>query len=132
MKEGLLEEEFTYRIIGILFKVHNALGHLHQEKHYQRAIACELKSEGIRFEQEKQVEILFNGEKIGYYQLDFLLENKLVLETKTINVMMKKYHHQILSYMNQLQIKLGLLVNFRLPKLQVKRLYLPDRYEKSV
>ena len=61
-------------------------------------------------------------------RLDFVIESRLILEVKTTDIKLEKYHHQILSYMNQLQIAVGLLANFRQPRLQIKRLILPDKY----
>jgi GxxExxY protein len=126
------KDQLTYRIIGLLYQVQNQLGHLHQEKHYQRAIAKILEREKLAFEQEKPVDIAFDNHKIGHYRLDFIINNQLILETKTTNINIVKYHHQVLSYMNQLQIRIGLLANFRKPKLQIKRLILPDRYFKNL
>ena len=124
----LVEEKLTYQIIGILYEIHNKLGHLLQEKYYQRAISQSLTREKLNFEQEKSVNIMLDNQKIGQYKIDFLINNQLILETKTINIGLQKYHHQILSYMNQLQIRIGLLVNFRQPKLQIKRLLLSAKY----
>ncbi len=126
------EEHLTYKIIGILYEVHNKLGNLLQEKYYQRGISQTLSREKIDFEQEKPVDIKLDNTKIGQYKLDFVIQNKIVLETKTTNISLNIYHHQILSYMNQLQIRIGLLANFRNPKLQLKRLILPDKYLTSI
>ena len=128
MNSTSFNNHLTYQVIGILYSVHNQLGSLHQKKHYQRAIAQVLRTENIPFEQEKPVDILFNSKKIGQYKLDFLINNQFILETKTINTNLPRYHYQILSYMNQLQVRIGLLVNFRAQKLQIKRLLLPDHY----
>lgn len=121
-------KELTYQIIGLMYEIHNKLGYLHQEKHYQRALAFLLKRENVSYEKECPVTIAIDGQKVGHYKIDFVIENKVILETKTTNVNLKKYHHQILSYMRELQIKVGLLVNFRQPHLKVKRLILPQRY----
>ena len=126
------EEHLTYKIIGILYEVHNKLGNLLQEKYYPRGISQTLSREKIDFEQEKPVDIKLDNTKIGQYKLDFVIQNKIVLETKTTNISLNIYHHQILSYMNQLQIRIGLLANFRNPKLQLKRLILPDKYLTSI
>lgn len=120
--------ELTYQVIGLMYETHNKLGHLHQEKHYQRALDLLLKRAKLNYEKEYPVAISIDGQKVGYYKLDFVIEKKVVLETKTTLVSLKQYHHQILSYMRELQIQVGLLANFRKPLLEIKRLILPQRY----
>lgn len=63
--QKLIYEELTYRIIGILFKVHNKLGPALQEKHYQRAIEKELMMEKIPHKKEFLIPLAYEGEKIG-------------------------------------------------------------------
>lgn len=124
----MIEEDLTYRVIGLMYEVHNKLGELYQEKHYQRALEKVLSREKISFEREKSVDILIDGEKIGTYRLDFFIGGKLIVELKTVDVFSKKYQYQILRYMNQLQVQVGLLANFRKPKVQIKRIVLPEKY----
>ena len=127
-KPTLIEQKLTHQIISIVFEAQNKLGNLLQEKYYQRAIARLLTRERIKFNQEKQVNILLDGEKIGHYKVDFVIEDRVILEIKTTDIALSTYHHQILSYMKQLQVRVGLLANFRQPKLQIKRLLLPNKY----
>jgi len=124
----IIEKELSYKVVGILMDIHRQLGNRYQEKYYQRAIARLLTRERIKFNQEKPVNILLDGQKIGHYKVDFVIEDKVILEIKTTDIALSTYHHQILSYMNQLQVRVGLLANFRQPKLQIKRLILPNKY----
>lgn len=123
--------KLTFTVIGCLFEVHNYLGNNYQEKYYQRAIAESLKDKKIRFEREYKVPVLFKGKSIGFHALDFLVENYLVLEIKTIPNLRERDISQTLSYMNYLQKRFGLLANFRPIKLEYKRLLLPDKYIKG-
>ena len=127
-KPTLIEQKLTHQKIGIVFEAQNKLGNLLQEKYYQRAIARLLTRERIKFNQEKPVNILLDGQKIGHYKVDFVIEDRVILEIKTTDIALSTYHHQILSYMKQLQVRVGLLANFRQPKLQIKRLLLPNKY----
>jgi GxxExxY protein len=129
--DKLIEGDLTYKIIGILYKIHNRPGPLYQEKYYQRAIEKELTSEGIKFQREYPTRIDYESSKIGEYRIDFLIDNKVVLEIKTLNRVHPKYIEQVLAYMNQLQIRVGLIANFRKDKLWIKRLLLPDKYFSS-
>lgn len=127
----LLHSSLTYKIIGILYKVHNKLGPTYQEKHYQRAVEKELREAKISFEKEKPVSIGYDNKRVGKYLLDFFIDNKIVLEIKAINRLHPKYFDQVLSYMNSLQVRVGLIANFKKDKLQIRRLLLPEKYIKS-
>jgi GxxExxY protein len=82
---NLIEKELSYKIVGVLFYVYNNLGGGYQEKYYQRAIAKQLKNEGIKFKEQIYVPLSFKEESIGKYFLDFLIEDKVVLEIKAAN-----------------------------------------------
>ena len=123
-------QDLTYRIIGILIKIHNQLGPSLQEKHYQRAVELELNNQNISYEKEKEVKIMYNNKIIGKYYLDFVIDNKVVLELKAIYFLNKNSYNQVLGYLNSMKLKIALLVNFRKTKLEFKRIILPDKYLK--
>lgn len=127
----LIESELSYQLADILFKVHNKLGPLYQEKYYQRAVEKELQAEKIPFEREKSVFIEYNNQRIGKYSVDFVIDNKIVLEIKTLKYLHPKYVNQLLGYLNKLQIQLGIIANFKKDRLELKRLILPDKYLKK-
>lgn len=77
--------ELSYKIMGVLFKVQNELGNKYQEKYYQRAIELEFKKQKIIFQREICVDLSYCGERIGKYFLDFLVEDKIILEIKAID-----------------------------------------------
>lgn len=79
----IVQKELSYKIVGILFKVHSELGSHHREKYYQRAVAKGLQKEGLRYRKEIPVELNFEGESVGKYFIDFVVENKIVLELRT-------------------------------------------------
>lgn len=118
----------SFSVIGCLFEVHNYLGNNYQEKYYQRAIAESFKDKKIQFEKEKCIPIRFKNKEVGKYYIDFVIEKKVVVETKTVPFLKKQDQNQTLSYMKELQMRLGILANFRSPKLTYKRLVLPDKY----
>jgi GxxExxY protein len=78
----LIYPKLSYTIVGILYKVHSNLGGNYQEKYYQRAVAIELKELGLSFTREIAVELSYQDEKVGRYLLDFLIEDKIILELK--------------------------------------------------
>lgn len=126
--DEIIEAELSYQVMSVIFKVQNKLGNRLQEKYYQRAIELELKSRRIYFEKEKEIFIRFEGKVIGKYYLDFLIEKKIVLEVKTIPVLIKKGNDQLLSYMKETKTRLGIIANFRTPKVTYQRLVLSKKY----
>lgn len=79
-----IDNDLTYSIIGILYKVHNKLGPYHKERTYQNAIETELQNLHIPYQREQFVKIIYNGKSIGKYFLDFVIAGKVLLETKTL------------------------------------------------
>lgn len=128
MNANVLEEnkiiypELSYKIVGILFKVHTELGNKYQEKYYQRAIAIELEKQGIKFKKELMIDLVYNDEKIGKYFIDFLIEDLIVLEIKANADFRLSDYKQVSAYLKSKDIKLGILANFRTKKLTYKRI----------
>lgn len=121
----LIYPELSYKLMGILFKVHNKLGSNYQEKYYQRAIERELKAQGIKYEKEKMIKINYESKDIGKYFIDFVIENKIALEVKTDQFFRRKYLQQVLAYLDAANLKLAILVNFRGNRLFFKRIVNP-------
>lgn len=122
----LIYPELSYKIQGILFKVHNKLGSTRQEKHYQRAIEIELTDQGLPFQREKKVALEYLGKKIGDYFLDFVIDDKIILELKAKDFYTSKDINQVISYLKTLKLRLGILANFRLDRLRYRRIINPD------
>ena len=111
----------SYALTGILFEIHNKLGNKYQEKHYQRAIAIKLKELKIPFEQEVKVNIGFEKEKLGVAFADFVIDNKIILETKMVWRISLGDVKQVLRYLQATNLKLGLIANFRHQRLELRR-----------
>jgi len=119
MFSKLIYPELSYRIIGVLFKAHNKLGRYCKERQYQDIIEEFLKKENIKFEREKEIPIT---SEVSGNRVDFVIENKIILECKAKEIITKIDYYQILRYLKASNIKLGLLVNFRNKYLRPKRL----------
>ena len=119
--EGLYKD-LTYKIIGCLYEVHKELGSVHKEIIYHKAIAIELKTAGIPFSEEKSIDVLYKGKKIGLYKPDFIIDNKVILEVKVAPVITKAMQDQAYFYIKGTEFKLVLLANFGTPKVGIKRL----------
>jgi len=118
----LVYPELSYKIIGSIFEVFNNLGYGYQEKYYQKAIAKELKRLEIPFKEQAPFEINFKGEIIGKYFLDFLVEDKIILEIKKETNFRKHNIEQIFGYLKKSGLKLGILVNFTKDGVKFKRI----------
>lgn len=119
--DNLIYPELSYTVTGILFEVHNELGNKYQEKHYQRAIAIKLKNANIPFLKEIKVDLFFENEKLGIFFVDFIVDNKIILETKVIWKISSGDIKQILRYLKATNLRLGIIANFRHQRLELKR-----------
>ena len=122
----LIYPELSYKVMGILFKVHNKLGSSRQEKHYQRALEIELLDQKIPFDREKKIKLLYKENPIGDYFLDFVIGGKIILELKAKDFYTSKDINQVISYLKTLGLPLGILVNFRSERLKYRRIINPD------
>jgi len=112
MKSDLIYPDFSYKIIGILFDVYNKLGFGYQEKYYQRAVASTLLENKIKFSEQVKIPLTFKNSNIGNYFLDFLIEEKIVLEIKKGDYFSKTNIEQVYAYLKATNLKLGILANF--------------------
>lgn len=126
MKQNhIIYPQLSYQIMGVLFNVHNKLGPAYQEKYYQRAIEAEFNTQQVPFEREKLIQLQYQSAAIGKYYLDFVIENKIILETKAIDFFKRKDFRQVLAYLDVTNLKLAILTNFNTPKLTYKRIVNP-------
>ncbi|MDO9399735.1 MAG: GxxExxY protein [bacterium] len=120
-KNKIIYPELSYTITGILFAVHNELGQYAREKQYGDLI--EKKFNEMKMLYKREVSISNSGNI-----LDFIVENKIILELKNTRMLTKENYRQIQNYLQQTQIKLGLLVNFRNRYLKPIRIIRIDPY----
>lgn len=111
----------TSQIIKLGIKIHRTIGPGFREKYYQRALYLELKSAGIPFKREVRVTLKYNNAVIGYHQLDFVIDGKVVVEIKSVKELSDIDVAQLASYLKSSDYKLGLLLNFGQNKLEIKR-----------
>lgn len=81
-RKDLIYPDLSYQIVGILFDVWNELGPGHHENYYQKAVSIGFKNCGLDFREQVYTPLVFKEEKVGSYYLDFLIEDKIVLEIK--------------------------------------------------
>jgi len=118
----IIYKDLTYKIIGILYDVHNKLGGGHKEVYYQRAIQLEFDKNNIQYKKELYSPLTYDKEKIGKYYLDFLIEKKIILEIKKGERFNKNDIDQVYRYLQTSNLKLGILANFTRSKVRIKRI----------
>ena len=106
-------------------KVHKTLGCGFQEKIYQRALDIEMHKQGLKFEREREMNILYDGEVIGTRRVDFFVEQKIMVELKAVSVLDDLHLAQAMNYLEAYGLPLGLLINFGTRSLTFKRVYDP-------
>ena len=91
--------DITHKIIGAAMKVHSALGNGFQEVIYQRAIVIELAKQGLSFQRELEMQIYYDGQEIGTRRVDFLVEDKVMVELKALTELENVHLAKAINYL---------------------------------
>lgn len=103
-------------IIDAANKVHAELGAGYEESVYEEAMAVELRSRKINYEVQHNVEIFYQGFKVGLNRLDFIVEKQMVVELKAQQMITKSHDAQTKAYLKTLGLKDALIINFPYPE----------------
>jgi GxxExxY protein len=107
------ENELAKIAVDICFKIHTTLGPGLLVSIYEAALALELGKSNIQYERQKEVHAIYDGHDLGLgFRADLILENKLLLELKSVEHLDKVHHKITLTYLKLTNLKLGLLINF--------------------
>src|SRR5687767_1720259 len=126
MIEGFVDEEMepdpelnriTNAVIGAAIEVHRALGPGHLESAYEEAMDVEMALRGVRFRRQVGVVLMYKGREVGKAWLDFLVEECVVLELKSVEQIASVHTAQLISYLSITGHRLGLIINFNVPAL---------------
>ena len=120
-RSELLYEDLTYKIRGAVFRVHNQLGSGHKESVYQNALEEEFEVNNIPFEKEKTINVTYLDKKIGTYRPDYVVDNKIIVELKTLPFLGNEPKKQLWYYLKGSDYKLALLINFGTSKVEIER-----------
>lgn len=121
--------DLTHSIIGCAMKVHSTLGNGFQEVIYQRALAIEFEKAGIVFVREKEMTIYYDGHDIETRRVDFMVDNKVMVELKALSALEDVHLAQAINYLEAYHCEIGLLINFGAKSLQFKRLIATKKKE---
>jgi GxxExxY protein len=112
------DNEITEVIIGSAIEVHKHLGPGLLESAYEAALCRELSLRGIEFQKQVSLPVEYKGIKLDCgYRLDLLIEKKIIVEIKAVETLGDIHMAQLLTYLKLMDLKLGLIINFNVPKL---------------
>lgn len=118
----LIEKELTEKVLGVCFEVANELGGGFLESVYQKAVVIVLQDKGMKAEEQVPLKVMFRGQVVGDFYADILVEDKLILELKSVKSLSSEHEAQLMNYLKATGIKVGLLVNLGRTKLEWKRM----------
>ena len=119
---ALIHGRVTEKIIAAAFNVHNALGCGLLEKVYENALAWELELRGQKSVAQKEYVVTYRDRCVGQYFADLVVDNKVVVEVKTVRQLDDIHRAQRLNYLKVSGLRVGLLMNFANPRLAYERL----------
>ncbi len=119
MAQGMTISE---KVINCAFEVSNKLGAGFLETVYENALCLELAYQGIKYEQQKAINVHYRESIVGNYIADLLVENKLLIELKAVAQFNKHHEAQLMNYLRATDISVGLLLNFGTPRLGIRRI----------
>jgi len=122
MATEIIYKDLSYQVVGVMYEVHNELNRYANEKQYGDALECKLKERSIPYIREyKFVDQRFDSNQARCI-VDFMIDGKIILEIKAKLLTTKEDYFQLQRYLTTLNIRLGMLVNFRQPHLRPKRI----------
>ncbi|MFU8849181.1 MAG: GxxExxY protein [Opitutales bacterium] len=117
-------DDLIYKVVGASMTVHTAIGYGLREKTYERALVVELRHLGITCSQQSIYPVIYRGEKVDEYIPDLEVEDMLIVDAKTIKTIGENELGQMLTYLRITGKSTGLIINFKHPSLQWRKVTL--------
>ncbi len=121
-EDEILYKDLSYRIVGLAMKVHSKLGYGFLEKVYENGLMVLFGREGIEAKQQVPITVYFEEEVVGNYYADILVEDKVILEIKSVENIIDAHIAQTLNYLKATGLRLAIILNFSKEKLEYKRI----------
>ncbi|MFC1725740.1 GxxExxY protein [candidate division KSB1 bacterium] len=121
-KEKIIYKDLSYKIVGLAMDVYNELGFGFLEKVYENALMVLLRKAKISSKQQCDISVYFQNEEVGRYCADIIIEDKIILEIKSVEKIIDAHRAQTLNYLKATGIKLAIIINFGKEKLEYERL----------
>lgn len=117
----MLHHHLTEQIIHCAFTVHNRMKFGYLESVYERCLAIEFRKAGLRAEFQKEITVSYDGESVGTYIADILVENCVLVELKSVRALAETHEVQLVHYLKSTGIDVGLLINFGPSQVDIRR-----------
>ena len=111
----------SQKVIGEALHVHRVLGPGFLESIYQNALLNRLKKVGLKVQSEQSLPVYFEGDIVGNFVTDVIVEGRLLLELKAVSALVSPHEVQLVNYITATKIEVGLLLNFGSKSLEIKR-----------
>ena len=120
----LLLKDEVFAVVGSAMEVLNELGHGLHEKPYENALVVEFELRKIPWQQQRQFDVLYKSHKVGLFVPDLIAFGAVVVDTKVIDRITDVERGQMLNYLRITKLRVGVILNFKHPKLEWERLVL--------
>jgi GxxExxY protein len=114
-------EELTEKIIGCAYRVYNKMGFGYLESVYEKCMLIELRKAGFDIESQKPIRVQYDGEVVGDFIADILVNDTVILELKSVRKLVEAHEVQLVNYLVATGKPVGLLINFGETRVEVKR-----------
>jgi len=118
----ILYKDLSYKIVVLAMRVHTKLGYGFLEKVYENGLMVLFRREGIEAKQQVPITVYFEEEVVGNYYADILVEDKVILEIKSVENIIDAHIAQTLNYLKATGLRLAIILNFSKEKLEYKRI----------
>ncbi len=119
---NIIHEELSNKIIGCAITVHKIVGPGFLENVYEQSLCVELSLNNIPFTRQKMYSVFYKSYIVGKYLADVVIDNKVIVELKSVPYINKNMEAQLLNYLHVSNIRVGYIINFRNSILEFKRL----------
>ena len=119
--KNFLFKQLSYKLIGCFYDVYNELGPAYKEQIYQGALRIAFKEKGIEYKSKPKLKIHFRGKEIGIYEPDFIIDDKIVVEIKSLLNLPKVFEKQLYYYLRGTKYNVGYLINFGNESIDIRR-----------
>ena len=122
VESKLILKPETEKIIGYSFEALNEIGHGLHEKIYENALTVLFRQSGVAFDQQRRFPVIFRGEKVGEFIPDLIAFGSVIVDAKVIDRITDLERGQMLNYLRITKLRVGLILNFKKPKLEFERI----------
>jgi GxxExxY protein len=121
IKKNILYKKLSYEIVGCIYEAYNKIGSGFKESIYQNSLKIEFEEKNINFEDRPRLPIFYKNKKVGFYIPDFVIDDKIIIELKSVEFMPKIYESQLYNYLKGTKYQLGYIINFGGSKIDIRR-----------